>query len=814
MLSYIIATIRDTQEILGYRVFTIQNGKGSLADVSLTRMQEICNKGFNSFQNAEYDMSKQELVGTAMKINSLPIINSKGCLRTTAGLTVTYRVVDDNNITQGFGVVDSSGLNVPITTKKLIQLSSQYKNTNFDIVSNANGDLVVKPKGKCKFPKVTMQAIKNVKSYNSKTDSKADIEKAKAEASERAKDLQIEQLEEIILREKHLNNISSKLASSGSDNKLPGLHVYNMLDISESEFNIPCQDKFLLAARNLDLVSPYYSLMYQSIPHIACTAIPTMAVTEDKLFYNQAFVSSLTISELTFVMIHEMLHIAMKHSVRHGKKDNELWNIATDLFINEIIQRDFGCRFGGDEVEVDKVKQGKIKCPNFGVFLYTIGESLDFGTDTPESIYMRLVEENKNNSNQGSQSGNQSGQGSQGSQNGQSGQNSQDSQSGQGQQGSQGNNSGNSKGNSSGDNQGSDGQNGNQSGDNQSGQGSQNEQNKDNSDGNMNGNQGNNSGSNQNSNTNNNGVDDENPFEGSTSNGNTQSTLEVEIVDSDNKEYNQIMKPVDVIYKGKRLQGNIPMDVVSNNENQLTGEDIKKAKDESDLAIKRIVTKRQMEEAQTQKTIGLTSGAEVVERYIKFGMSLSYNWERILMNIATVDAKKMYTLARPNKNYMQRGITLASRQKIGRPTKIGGIKFCVDTSGSVSEKELSEIYTKIAEILLRFDLDAELIFWDTSVNSVGKFSDLKELVRIKPLGGGGTELSCVFDYLMGKTRVNGRREETHVKDISVVMIFTDGAFNLRNRDEYAKYFGRNTVFVVNDGCIPFEPPFGKLAKRD
>ena len=36
----------------------------------------------------------------------------------------------------------------------------------------------------------------------------------------------------------------------------------------------------------------------------------------------------------------------MQHSIRKGNRNHELWNIATDLYINSILMDDFGLEIG------------------------------------------------------------------------------------------------------------------------------------------------------------------------------------------------------------------------------------------------------------------------------------------------------------------------------------------------------------------------------------------------------------------------------------------------------------------------------------
>ena len=62
--------------------------------------------------------------------------------------------------------------------------------------------------------------------------------------------------------------------------------------------------------------------------------INTMATDGKSIIYNAKFVNDLTDAEVTFVLIHEILHNANFHFVRRGDRDPELWNSAADYAIN------------------------------------------------------------------------------------------------------------------------------------------------------------------------------------------------------------------------------------------------------------------------------------------------------------------------------------------------------------------------------------------------------------------------------------------------------------------------------------------------
>jgi predicted metal-dependent peptidase len=50
--------------------------------------------------------------------------------------------------------------------------------------------------------------------------------------------------------------------------------------------------------------------------------------------YNPAFIEGLDIPTAKFVVIHELMHILLKHGLRRGSRDHERWNKACDYAIN------------------------------------------------------------------------------------------------------------------------------------------------------------------------------------------------------------------------------------------------------------------------------------------------------------------------------------------------------------------------------------------------------------------------------------------------------------------------------------------------
>jgi predicted metal-dependent peptidase len=80
----------------------------------------------------------------------------------------------------------------------------------------------------------------------------------------------------------------------------------------------------------------------------ATNAVPTMGVTvtpggKFQLYYSPEFFDTLSDSEGTYVFFHEILHLALHHCTKRKSNPHCLWNIATDLAVNELIPESDAC---------------------------------------------------------------------------------------------------------------------------------------------------------------------------------------------------------------------------------------------------------------------------------------------------------------------------------------------------------------------------------------------------------------------------------------------------------------------------------------
>ena len=114
-----------------------------------------------------------------------------------------------------------------------------------------------------------------------------------------------------------------------------------------------------------------------------------------KICFSPKFMDQLSDKELDFVMMHEILHIVLKHCFRGSKVDNDIFNIACDIVVNSNI-------LYSNNMDLSTITIGK-----YGISMHLINGEEGYKY-TAEEVYEKLIK-NGIKSSKGSNNGNDSG---------------------------------------------------------------------------------------------------------------------------------------------------------------------------------------------------------------------------------------------------------------------------------------------------------------------------------------------------------------------------------------------------------------------
>lgn len=81
----------------------------------------------------------------------------------------------------------------------------------------------------------------------------------------------------------------------------------------------------------------FYGLLLMHMNFAIDEDCETAATDGRKIIFGPDFLENLSDSEIDFVMMHEVLHVALRHCARTGDRDNLLFNIACDIVVNSNI---------------------------------------------------------------------------------------------------------------------------------------------------------------------------------------------------------------------------------------------------------------------------------------------------------------------------------------------------------------------------------------------------------------------------------------------------------------------------------------------
>lgn len=133
-----------------------------------------------------------------------------------------------------------------------------------------------------------------------------------------------------------------------------------------------------------------------------------------------------------------------------------------------------------------------------------------------------------------------------------------------------------------------------------------------------------------------------------------------------------------------------------------------------------------------------------IERLVKELTNSVINWRALLNDFLTFDITD-YSFNPPDKRFDEFFLPSFNEPE----EKIEEILFMVDTSGSMSEDEITDVYSEINGAMQQYNnkITAKIGFFDTDIYEPVPFSNVNDLKKIIPKGGGGTDFNAVMKYV-------------------------------------------------------------------
>jgi predicted metal-dependent peptidase len=173
------------------------------------------------------------------------------------------------------------------------------------------------------------------------------------------------------------------------------------------------------------------------------------------------------------------------------------------------------------------------------------------------------------------------------------------------------------------------------------------------------------------------------------------------------------------------------------------------------------------------------------------------NWRTILNEFVQEEIVD-YSFSPPDRRFDDSPFFLPDFNETDEQVK--NILFMIDTSGSMSDKMISEAYSEVKGAIEQFGgkLGGWLGFFDGAVVPPQPFENEEEFKVIKPKGGGGTSFHVIFDYVNDKMK-----DELPVS----IIILTDGYAPFPDESEAN---GIPVLWLINNETVT--PPWGKIAR--
>ena len=189
-------------------------------------------------------------------------------------------------------------------------------------------------------------------------------------------------------------------------------------------------------------------------------------------------------------------------------------------------------------------------------------------------------------------------------------------------------------------------------------------------------------------------------------------------------------------------------------------------------------------------------GPMMAQRLMKLGRKSEIDWRTILQEFLQEEIND-YSFSPPDRLFSDSDFFLPDYNE--KEEVPGKVWFLIDTSGSMSDKEITAAFSEVKGAVDQFDgkLKGWLGFFDAAIIEPKPFESVEDVLKIKPAGGGGTDFQIVFEYV-----------HQHMQDNppACIIIMTDG-YAPFPKEHVAQ--GIPVLWLIDHSDV--EPPWGKVA---
>lgn len=143
-----------------------------------------------------------------------------------------------------------------------------------------------------------------------------------------------------------------------------------------------CARRLLLSRMRVLLNNGFYGLLLMHMKMALDEECETAATDGERIYFSPSFMEELSDNELDFVLMHEILHVALLHCMRRGEREGKLFNIACDIVVNSNI------------LFANNMDKKSITLSKYGESMHTVPNGEEGYKHNAEEVYAMLLKKN------------------------------------------------------------------------------------------------------------------------------------------------------------------------------------------------------------------------------------------------------------------------------------------------------------------------------------------------------------------------------------------------------------------------------------